>query len=189
MNTYKRVIIILNTWENLQRENHTSNKTCSHRLSKHMQLAFSTVFECSLCLFTVEQKKHIICLFARLDNPTLVRRQYIQDFKITPLESTRLKGHHFSRVWGKFQEDYQAPHATSNRKGTGITQDTNAKNRVIANFQRNSTHSISKAAANLGYSKTTTWRIAKELKLKPFKIIKTQKISPVNYQMRHTFCL
>ena len=80
--------------------------------------------------FTVEQKKHIICLFARLDNLTLVRRQYIQDFNITPLESTRLKGHHFSRVWGKIQEDYQALHATSNRKGTEITQDTNAKNRV-----------------------------------------------------------
>ena len=60
-------------------------------------------------LFTVEQKKHIISLFARLDNPTLLRRQYTQDFNITPLESTRLKDHHFSRVWGKFQEDYLAP--------------------------------------------------------------------------------
>ena len=103
--------------------------------------------------FTVEQKKHIVCLFARLDNPTLVRRQYIQDFNITPLESTRWKGYHCYRVWGKFQEDYQAPHATSIRKRTGITQDTNAKNSVKANFQRNPTHSISKAAMNLGYSK------------------------------------
>ena len=51
--------------------------------------------------FTVEQKKHLFCLFPRLDNPILVRRQYIQDFNITALESTRLKGHHFSRVCGK----------------------------------------------------------------------------------------
>ena len=78
---------------------------------------------------------------------------------------------------------------TCNRKGTGITQDSNAKNRVKANFRRNPTHSISKAAANLGYSETTTWKIAKELKIKPFRIIKTQKLSPVNYQMRYTFCL
>ena len=146
-----------------------------------MQLAFSTVFECSLCLLLLSKRN---TLFARLDKPAFVRRQYIQDFNITPLESTRLKCKNFSRVRGKFQEDYQAPHATSNRKGTGITQDINAKN-----FQRNPTHSISKAAANFGYSKRTTWRIAKELKLKPFKIIKTQKTSPVNYQMRHTFCL
>ena len=88
---------------------------------------------------------------------------------------------------GKISRGLSSTHATSNRKG--ITQDTNATNRVKADFRRNPTHSISKAAANLGSSKTTTWKITKELKLKPFKIIKSLKISPVNYQMRHTFCL
>ena len=61
----------MNAWENLQRENHTSIKTCSHRLSKHMQLAFSTVFECSLCLLLLSKRN---TLFA-----------YFQDMTIQPL--------------------------------------------------------------------------------------------------------
>ena len=110
-------------------------------------------------VFKVNEEKRIICLFAIYESPTEVRRRYINEYYIAPRVASTLQLTQFIRVWKRFQErgglsKFQGQH----RKGTGLPGTDEANASIIRHFDFHPKDSITKAAADLGLSRTTTWR-------------------------------
>ena len=55
-------------------------------------------------VFTVNEEKRIVCLFAIYETPTEVRRRYINEYYIAPRVASTLQLTQFIRVWKRFQE-------------------------------------------------------------------------------------
>ena len=139
-------------------------------------------------VFTVNEEKRIICLFAIYESPTEVRRRYINEYYIAPRVASTLQLTQFIRVWKRFQErgglsKFQGQH----RKGTGLPGTDEANASIIRHFDFHPKDSITKAAADLGLSRTTTWRVARAAKMKPYKVLKTHQIKETNFGLRLTF--
>ena len=139
-------------------------------------------------VFTVNEEKRIICLFAIYESPTEVRRRYINEYYIAPRVASTLQLTQFIRVWKRFQErgglsKFQGQH----RKGTGLPGTDEANASIIRHFDFHPKDSKTKAAADLGLSRTTTWRVARAAKMKPYKVLKTHQIKETNFGWRLTF--